>query len=121
MLSTVNAKVAYLVALIGVALSHVTVSYAADSSLTDETKMKSGLTTALENFAEIYRVWSIPFIIVAIIAFLLTKDDKKKELEKKTIIGLLVVYVLSFFVGAIINLVYKSANAFAPTSTTGGT
>lgn len=43
-----------------------------------------------------YQNWALPFILIAAVLWAITKDEKKKEIEKRVVIGLVIVYVLTF-------------------------
>ena len=64
---------------------------------TDGKGIKSVDTGNLVNsICTTYRAWALPFIMIAAILWAITKDEKKKEVEKKVVIGLVIVYVLTF-------------------------
>ena len=43
-----------------------------------------------------YQKWALPFILIAAVLWAITKDEKKKEVMKKTVIGLVIVYIITF-------------------------
>ena len=105
----IKSKALYVFALIGVAMASSTTAYASWSLTKDD---KSTANKILANIANLYMTWSIPFIIIAIIMMLVTKDDRKREVQKRVVIGMVIAYIICLCYGQIEVIITNVGSTF---------
>ncbi len=96
LLSKTWSKITLLGAWIMIALTSMNVnSVKADNTLWDE-NAGTGLGNVITKLTDLYRKWSLPFIFISLILYAFTKDERKREAEKKAIIVMVAIYILTF-------------------------
>ena len=117
MVTKVKDKLLLIPAMLTIALSK-TVTAHADTLWDNGTTADNGIAALVDNISKLYRKWSLPFILIGLILCAVTKDEKKREIEKRAVIIMILVYVVTYMYSLITGSIDAIGSAFDTTTTT---
>ena len=116
-LSKAWSKVTLLICMATLAVSNATVTGAKADTLWDDTA-ETGIGKVIDSLTLFYRKWSLPFIFIGLILYAFSKDEKKREVEKKAVIIMIAVYILTFIWTWITGSIDDIGNTLMPSAAT---
>ena len=95
-LSKTWAKVTLLIVMAANAITQMSIKAVSASDTLWGTTSEAGVNNVITKITLFYRRWSLPFTFVSLILYAFTKDEKKREIEKKAVIIMIAMYILTF-------------------------